>query len=872
MSRYLYVAPTLKAVGLLRDDRLAATTERHRLAIVPPAMKYEADIRRALKAEENLDGVVLALTKGFLERSQLAVARESLARKLRVWLYWPQEEALECLDRERLKSARLHWLAVNALQRTAVPLGRWVIRSRRVRPAMRWIYRGEFPVRRFDVLDKLTALAEAARPVPLVPDRSRRRMHGCGMYLRTDFWTTITSGGSYGHTCYVMKELAASTDDFVGMVTQPYALLDQWGVRYEVMDPPANVEGEDAIVNATDHYYPRLKAVCQVVRPSYIYERLCLGNYTGTILSQKLKIPYIVEYNGSEISMARSFDAAGFFYEALYLKAEEAAFRQATFISVVSETVKAELVSRGVSAEKVLVNPNGADLEAYAPASADVKATVRRELGFGPEQTVVGFTGTFGGWHGVDVLAEAIPRICEGNPAIRFLLIGDGKHKALVDEAVARYGLEARVRCVGRVPQAEGARLLTACDIYVSPHNSHMIDSKFFGSPTKIFEYMAMGGAIVASRLEQIGDVLSPALTPADLRRDDLAVTDQRAVLCEPGKVDEFVAGVIAAAARPDISAALGRNARQAVAEHYSWSKHVDRIWRFTRETAPVAVPAGAAVAVGAAGLGRIDTGDVYKDQTQHQWNNNPVGSQHAGDATPHTLDWFLEVEKHRYGTYAPWMPATMEFARHGGEEMLEIGGGMGTDLAQFARHGARVTDIDLSAGHLELAQENFRLRGLTGTFVHHDAEALPFEDNRFDLVYSNGVLHHTPNTAHVVREILRVLRPGGQTIVMMYAENSLHYWRRLVWHFGLKEGALLHESVASLMSRSVECTANDARPLVKVYTRERLRHLFKDFTDLSIVQRQMVPEELPRPLRPFVSVIGRLAGWNLIIKAHKPR
>src|SRR5205807_184641 len=105
----------------------------------------------------------------------------------------------------------------------------------------------------------------------------------------------------------------------------------------------------------------------------------------------------------------------------------------------------------------------------------------------------------------------------------------------------------------------------------------------------------------------------------------------------------------------------------------------------------------------------------IYKTETQQQWNNDPCGSHYVKEATPHTLDWFLEAESYRYGDYAPWMPELMEFAQHRGERVLEIGGGMGTDLAQFARHGAIVTDIDLSAGHLALAQENFKLRGLQG-------------------------------------------------------------------------------------------------------------------------------------------------------------
>ena len=731
-----------------------------------------------------------------------------------------------------------------------------------MRPGLRWIYRGSFPVRRYDLLSQLERYSLDARPVPFpqlggVPGASNRL--AAGLYLRTDFWAPITSGGSYGHTCYVARELAAVTERFVCLLAQPFSLLDDFGIRQVVMDVPTTIINEDAIVSATDHYYPIVKTACGVLRPAYIYERLCLGNYVAALLSRELQIPYIVEYNGSEISMQKSFDKTAPFYADVYLKAEEVAFRQAALISVISEHVKNDLVSRGVDTRKILVNPNGADLDSYAPAPPDEKRLLRSRLGFSDADRVVGFTGTFGGWHGIDVLAAAIPRICSAEAAIKFLVIGDGTHKPQLDAEVARHGLEARVRCVGRVPQAEGARLLKACDLYVSPHNTHMVDSRFFGSPTKIFEYMAMAGGIVASDLEQIGEVLSPALRVADLTRPDVAVTDQRSVLCLPGDVDEFVNAVVGLARRPDLSAALGRNARQAVTDHYSWQRHVARLWTFADQL-PRATRAG-----------QVETGDAYKDQVQNQWDNNPVGFETARGAQPHTLEWFLEVERYRHGVYAPWMPAVMEFAGHAGEEILEIGGGMGTDLAQFARHGAIVTDVDLSQGHLQIAQENFRLRGLTGRFVHHDAESLPFDDGSFDLVYSNGVLHHTPNTAQAVAEILRVLKPGGRVIVMVYAENSLQYWRNLVWHYGLKSGDLSRQSMADIMSRTVERTGNDARPLVKVYTKPRLRALFAAFEGIDIVQRQISPELVPRRLRRLLPVVERLAGWNLILKARKP-
>jgi hypothetical protein len=119
---------------------------------------------------------------------------------------------------------------------------------------------------------------------------------------------------------------------------------------------------------------------------------------------------------------------------------------------------------------------------------------------------------------------------------------------------------------------------------------------------------------------------------------------------------------------------------------------------------------------------------------------------------------------------------------------------------------------------------------------------------------------------------MLRVLKPGGRAIVMVYAENSLQYWRNLVWAHGMRTGDLATWSMGDIMSRSVERTGNDARPLVKVYTKRRLRALFKDFTDIEIVQRQISPELVPRRLRFLLPLVERRAGWNLIIKARKPR
>ena len=904
MASCLYVGPNLAAFRVVNHSGLDDTTERHRLVIEPGPLTQHFTPLDELR-RSGLSGVVVEMERGWPGQAHLRFASKARGLGARVWFYWPGEQAVECIDGARLGTYWRLWAFLTGLRVKRKVQRSWQ-RLRSMLGMLTRLLRGQplHPLPPPAVVEDLGAqyaersrhaigaLLRDAEPVPLSLPRGipspAQPLAGQGVYLRTDFWARITSGGSYGHTCYVAKELAAVTERFICLMGSPFALLDDYGIHQVVMPAPSMTASETDLLAAHWSYYEPLRLTMRAIRPAYIYERLVQGNFCAAALSHELGIPYIVEYNGSEISMTKSFGGVGLVYEDVFVSAEDAAFRQATLVNVVSQVVRESLVERGVDPNKILVNPNGADPDVYRPIEADAKAALRAELGFGADDCVIGFTGTFGGWHGIDVLAQAIPRICASAPTARFLLIGDGTHKHLVDASVAEHRLGDRVRSMGRVSQAEGARLLGACDLYVSPHNSHMVDSRFFGSPTKLFEYMAMGGGIVGSDLEQLGEVLSPALRPGDLARPDVVVTRERAVLCKPGDLDEFVSAVVGLVARPDIAAALGRNARQAVFDHYSWQRHVANIWRFLAgERSPAAVRTDdAVVTVGAAetlletgtpmhpATVRVSTGDSYKEEVQDQWNNNPVGSHYAKTTNPHTLEWYLEVEAYRYGTYSPWAFELMEFGQHAGEKVLEIGGGLGTDLSMFARHGALVTDVDLSAGHLAHAQENFALRGLSGQFVHHDAEGLPFPDNTFDVVYSNGVIHHTPNTDRVVGEIRRVLKPGGKAIVMVYAEHSLHYWYRLVWEQGVKHDMLQTYSIGEIMSRRVEITKNDARPLVKVYTSSSLKDLFRGFEDKQVFKRQMVKEELPEGFEKWISLetAGRLAGWNVIIKATKPR
>lgn len=870
--------------GTVESPELEDCRERHRLELDIHWQEEPLREPENWLSTQDTDGLILELPAGMPYGAHMRLARKALAQKKRVWLWWPREQAVEHVDLERWQSLRRHRVAgrcfrgLHKLRR----LGRATWRAPRA--VARGIYREvngqpavpppQFAWSMDEEEARLQEVLRSASPIQLPSDLQAAR----GAYLRTDYWAPISSGGSYGHTCYVAQSLRDRVGELVCFMPHRYDLLDAMSLQQVVLESPKPDWPEDHIVQATLPTVQQLRAALSTLRPDYIFERICLGNYAGALLSQELGIPYIVEYNGSEISMKRSFDGGGYVHEAFYLQAELAAFRQATLITVVSEPIREELIQRGIPGEKILVNPNGACPEAYAPPSETERTKIRTELGYDPSHCVIGFTGTFGGWHGIDVLAAALPQVCKRFEHVQFLLVGDGNFRHLVDEAIREHKLADRVRITGRVPQAEGARLLQACDLYVSPHNSHMVDSRFFGSPTKIFEYMSLGQGIVASNLEQMGEVLSPALTAPEVGAQT-QVTDQRSLLCKPGDVEEFVLGINALVQHPEVRAKLGENARQAIQELYSWDHHVDRIWRAARGESVLEVAriekqhASLAVAGGAGERAVLDTGDAFKSETQNQWNQDPCGSHYAQNSRRETLEWYMEVERYRYDTYAPWMRQVMEFEEHSNHDVLEIGAGLGTDLCQFARHGARVTDIDLSAGHLEHAQRNFALRELDGNFVHHDAETLPFPDNHFDLVYSNGVIHHTPNTAIVLDEIHRVLRPGGRTVLMVYAENSLHYWRNLFYDLGIKDRQLDEWSVGEIMSRSVEISEAGSTPLVKVYTPRRIRRMLARFESIQILQRQLMPSERPRWLRWLpATTLERFWGWNLVIKARKPK
>jgi SAM-dependent methyltransferase len=275
-----------------------------------------------------------------------------------------------------------------------------------------------------------------------------------------------------------------------------------------------------------------------------------------------------------------------------------------------------------------------------------------------------------------------------------------------------------------------------------------------------------------------------------------------------------------------------------------------------------------------------------------------------ATDAPVGSPEFFAEVEAQRYAL-EPDIPEMVRFERWAGKDVLEAGCGMATDGVQFARAGARYTGVDFSPAALALARGRPELRDSGARFVHGSIVELPFADGSFDLVYSNGVIHHEPETQRAIDEFHRVLRPGGTAIVMVYHRASFNYYvsimtvRRLLALLLLVPGAdraiarvtgerpeVLEGHRELLRQHGLRYLADPAlflshntdgpgNPLSKAYSAAAMRRAFSSFADVETHVRFLNLRAYPvgDRLERLASVrrLGRGVGWHLWIRARRP-
>jgi glycosyltransferase involved in cell wall biosynthesis len=312
-------------------------------------------------------------------------------------------------------------------------------------------------------------------------------------------------------------------------------------------------------------------------KPRFLYQRHGRFLFAGAVLSRLLHIPLVLEYNGSEVWIAKHWDPARF---APWLRlCEELSIKAASSITVVSNPLKQELMQAGVAAERIIVNPNAVDPAQFVPNCGGVK--VRANLRLGPQDVVVGFVGTFSYWHGIAVLEKVIQSLLDNpqpaGPTLKFLLVGDGLLAPQMRNSLEPYVRQGSVIFTGTLPHYSVRTYLDAADILVSPHVPMPDGRPFFGSPTKLFEYMAMGKAIVASALDQIAEVLEDGKT---------------ALLVKPGDSAELALAIERLAMDAQLRAQLGRKARETALARHTWRQNARRVLESYKGPARTSFPA----------------------------------------------------------------------------------------------------------------------------------------------------------------------------------------------------------------------------------------------------------------------------------------
>ena len=267
------------------------------------------------------------------------------------------------------------------------------------------------------------------------------------------------------------------------------------------------------------------------------------------------------------------------------------------------------------------------------------------------------------------------------------------------------------------------------------------------------------------------------------------------------------------------------------------------------------------------------------KKAAQAVWGASPAGTTFGGGAEPGTREFFERVLRMRSSHEQPWLSALVPFASARGRRVLELGCGAGYDAYAFCRAGAEYVGIDITPENPGRTRRHLGHFDLAPRVLVADAEALPFREASFDVVFSNGVLHHTPDIERSFRESARVLRRGGEFWVILYHRNSVVYRVNLFLVNHLLKLGFRRMSLRERLAK-IEYTTSTELPLVNVYSRGELRNLLTGagFTVDGLWVRKLVPEDLPftralggvwrRVPQRWLDAVGSRFGWYVIARA----
>jgi glycosyltransferase involved in cell wall biosynthesis len=418
--------------------------------------------------------------------------------------------------------------------------------------------------------------------------KSRDNRIDCVVYLKTNLWLGIQAGGSVAHTSGVIKGLLDKgfRVEFASVET-PVAMKESEALKFNPITP----HGTYVIPRELNHFRHNGRFIDGALRlfrktQGFIYQRLSLGNYAGVILSRRYGVPLVLEYNGSENWLANNWGTP-LTLKKLVLRSENVCLKHAHLVVTVSDVLRDELIERGVDRNRVVSTPNGVDTNLFNSDRFSKKAIIklRESYGIHKDSLVITFVGTFGPWHGAEVFAEFLTELGRKDSAfleehrLQFMFIGDGIKRPDVEKITGDPDINKYVTIAGLIDQEETPVHLAASDILVSPHVPNPDGSPFFGSPTKLFEYLSSGRPVIGSDLFQIGEVLEDCPHVMDISSaGEFPLNGACGIRVTPQDTLELAIAIKFLVKNPDWRKTAGRNARRLALERYTWDRHVGAI------------------------------------------------------------------------------------------------------------------------------------------------------------------------------------------------------------------------------------------------------------------------------------------------------
>ncbi|MCX7908699.1 MAG: glycosyltransferase family 4 protein [Ignavibacteria bacterium] len=291
---------------------------------------------------------------------------------------------------------------------------------------------------------------------------------------------------------------------------------------------------------------------------NFIYQVIHDFNFSGAVVRKNLGIPLFLQADGIQVWVKQNWGKL--YFKSLLRWAEEIQWSFADKIFTFSSQLREQLKSYGVPETKIVINPCGFNPEVFHP-NIDCKEIIN-QLNIA-NKFVVGFSGTFGYYHGISFLAKSIKMVAKAIPNVVFLFVGDGSYRAQLDEIIKQDNVEKFTIITGFVPFEDVPKYLSCCDVLVSPCINNDDGTEFFNSPLKNFEYMGLRKPIIATAVGQQKEIFKHRWS---------------ALLVEERNPEAIAEAIIELYNNPDLSATIAINAFNEGISKHTWRHRAENL------------------------------------------------------------------------------------------------------------------------------------------------------------------------------------------------------------------------------------------------------------------------------------------------------